>query len=79
MFVEHSLKHFHPSLNIGVEDIRNVWILGDPPVRLSVSLHRGLLAYRLPGSRKRISYRTLKKGLIKKKIIIRQPVPILPF
>ncbi len=43
MFVEHSLKHFHPSLNIGVEDIRNVWLLGDPPVRLPVSLHRGYL------------------------------------
>lgn len=79
MFEEVTIKYFHPILGIGIQDIRNVWLLSDPPVKLPVTLHRGSLAYRLPGSRRRISYRTLKKGLIKKNIVIRQPVQLLPF
>lgn len=79
MFQEIVIKYFHPFYNIGVEDIRNVWLLNHPPVKLSVSLYRGSLIYRLPGSGKRIGYRTLKKGLIKKEIIISQPLYILPF
>jgi len=79
MFEEIILKYFHPGYNIGVKDIRNVWLLNQPPVKLPVTLYRGSLVYRLPGSGKRISYRTLKKDLIKKTIIIRQPVQILPF
>ena len=79
MFEEIILKYFHPGYNIGVEDIRNVWLLNNPPVKLSVTLYRSYLVYRLPDSGKRISYRTLKKGLIKKTIIIRQPVQLLPF
>ena len=78
MFEEIVLKYFHPCYNIEVEDIRNVWLLNHPPVKLPVTLYRGSLVYSLPGSGKRLSYRTLKKGLIKKTIIIRQPVQLLP-
>jgi hypothetical protein len=63
-----------------LQDVRNAWLLSEKPVKLSTSFHRGSLIYRLPGtSGKRISYRTLKKGLIKKKIVINQPVYLLPF
>ena len=73
------IKYLHPVYNIGVEDIRNIWLLNQPPVKLPVSSYRGSLVYRLPSSGKRISYRILKKGLIKKNIVIRLPVKLLPF
>jgi hypothetical protein len=79
MFVEIKVKYFHPGLNLGVQDVRNIWLLANPPVKLTTSLHRGSLVFRLPGSGRRISYKTLKKGLVKKQISIRQPINLLPF
>ena len=76
---EHILKYFHPDLNIGFQDIRNVWLLDEPPVKLQVEIHRGCLVYRLPGSRRRISYNSLKKGLVRKNIIIHTALQLLPF
>ena len=76
-----TIKYFHPALNIGLEDVRNAWLLNGhlPPVKLKTIIHQSLLSYRLPVSGKRISYRTLKKGLIRKQIIIHQPFELLPF
>jgi hypothetical protein len=79
MFEKISIRFFHPVLNLGIADIRNVWYLTNPPVKLKTELHRGSLVFRLHGSNKRVSYRTIKKGLIKKKMIIRLPVQLLPF
>ncbi len=76
-----TIKYYHAALNIGLQDVRNAWLLenNQPPVKLKTIIYQGLLTYRLPVSGKRISYRTLKKGLIKKKIILQQPLYILPF
>jgi hypothetical protein len=76
-----TINYFHASLNIGLQDVRNAWLLesNQPPVKLKTIIYQGLLTYRLPVSGKRVSYRTLKKGLIKKKIILQQPLYILPF
>jgi len=79
MFENITIKYFHPDFKLGVQDIRNVWLLVGKPVKLYTGLHRGNLVFWLPGSGKRISYKTLKKGLIKKTIIIRQPLELLPF
>ena len=79
MFNEIIIQYYHPSLKIGLQDIRNAWMIADKPFKLTTSLHRGRLVFRVPGSGKRISYLTLKKGLIKKRIVIRQPVYLLPF
>ena len=79
MFEELIIRYFNPELKIGLQDIRNAWLIIDKPVKLTTTLHRGNLIYRLPGSGKRISYRTLKKGLTRKRIVIRQPVYLLPF
>lgn len=79
MYTEVILKYFNPLLNIGIQDIRQVWLLSEEPVKLITTLHQGSLAYRIPGSRKRISYRTLKKGLIKKTITLKLAFNILPF
>ena len=72
------LKYFNPGLNIGLVDIKNAWLLSALPVKLRTSVHRGGLVFRLPGPGRRISYCMLKKGLIKKIIII-QPLQLLPF
>ena len=76
-----TIKYFHPDLKIGLEDVRNAWLLleNKSPVQLKTIIHQGHLHYRLPVSGKRISYLTMKKGLIKKQIIIHQPMLLLPF
>ena len=73
------ISYYNPNLKIGLQDVRNAWLLSDSPTKLSTALHRGNLVYRVPGSDKRISYRKLKKGLLKKQIIINQPFHLLPF
>ena len=79
MFDEIVINHYNPFLKVGLQDIRNAWLITDDPVKLNTSLHRGRLVFRIPVSGKRISYHTLKKGLIKKRIIIRKPFYLLPF
>lgn len=79
VFEEIRIKYFHPALNLGMQDIRSVWLLADRPVKLHTCLHRGNLVFRFPGSGKRISYHTLKKGLIRKTIVIKQAINLLPF
>lgn len=79
MYEEIKIKYVHPALQIGIQDIKNAWLLADVPVKLTTTIHRGTLVFRLPVSGKRISYKTLKKGLVKKTIIIKQPLYILPF
>lgn len=76
-----TIKYFHPGLCIGLEDIRTAWLLleNKPPVQLTTVIHQGHLHYRFPVSGRRISYRLLKKGLISKRMIIRQPLDLLPF
>ena len=74
-----TLNYYHPGLNIAMQDVRNVWLLNEKPVKLTASLHRGSLVFRLPHAGRRISYRALKKGLIKKEIIILLPMQLLPF
>ncbi len=79
MYRYFQLRYFHPGLNIGMYNLKNVWLLEPEPLQLTVSVYRGNLIYRVPVTGKRISYRTLKKGLIKKIILIKQPVNLLPF
>ena len=79
MFEDIVIKYINPELQIGIQDIRNVWLLNSKPLKLKTTLHRGNLVFRIPGTRKRISYKMLKSGLIKKQIIIKQPIYLLPF
>jgi hypothetical protein len=73
------IRYVHPELNPGFEDIRNVWLLSNPPVLITACLHRGSLGYRLPRSGRRVSYQTLKKGLHKTDLRLRLPFEPLPF
>lgn len=79
MFENIIIKHVNPELQIGMQDIRNVRLLDKTPLKLITTLHRGSLVFRIPGTRKRVSYKKLKTGLIKKQVIIKQPVYLLPF
>jgi hypothetical protein len=79
MYSEVILKYFNPLLKIGMQDIRQVWLLSNEPVKLITTVHQGNLVYRIPGTRRRISYRSLKKGLVKKTIVLKQSFNILPF
>lgn len=79
MFEVLIIRYFHPVYNIGLQDIRNAWLLEKSPIKLATSVYRGNLIFRLPGSGKRISYRILKKGLVKKTISIRQPLNLLAY
>jgi hypothetical protein len=75
------IKYYHPGFSIGLENVKEAWYLPKdaPPIQLKTIVNQGLLTYRFPFSGKRISYRTLKKGLIKRKIRIRLPIELLPF
>ena len=79
MYEEIIINYFHPAHNIGMQDIRNVWLLEKKTVKLKTTTYRGSLIFRFPKSGRRISYRTLKNGLIRKKIILKFPVELLPF
>jgi hypothetical protein len=76
-----SIKYFHPVLRIGLQDIRNAWLFSanNTPIPLKNIIHQGHLYYRLPVSGKRISYRSLKKGLIKKQILVHLSMQLFPF
>jgi hypothetical protein len=65
---------------IGLENIKEACLLFDikKPVELKTIIYQVNLYYRMPNSGKRISYRTLKKGLVKKNIVIRLSM-LLPF
>jgi len=75
-----AIRYFNPALKIGLEDVRNAWYLADKtPVQLNTILYQGALYFRFPGSGRRISYKQLKKGLIKKQIDLILPLELLPF
>jgi hypothetical protein len=73
------IRFYHPQLCIGIADLKSVWLLKDKPVQLHVTVYRGALVYRVPKTRQRISYRMLKKGLVRTSFIIRRPAYLLPF
>jgi len=75
-----TIKYFNPVLKIGLEHVRNAWYLADKtPVQLTTIIYQGALYFRFPGSGRRINYKQLKKGLIKKQIDLILPLDLLPF
>jgi len=75
-----TIRYFNPILKIGLQDVRNAWYLADQtPIQLTTIIYQGALYFRFPGTGKRVSYKKLKKGLIKKQIILLLPLELLPF
>ena len=69
------VTHINERLHIGVVNWKEVYLLYPEVVALLVEVDRGRLVYRLKGSSRRISYTTLKKGLVKKQRWIKVEVP----
>jgi hypothetical protein len=70
------VKLFNPKYKIGLVNWREAWLFENQfPEKLYTEVHKGKLVFRRKGSTARVSYRRLKKGLIKKIIIIKQPLP----
>ena len=68
------LKYWNAQLNIGVANWKNVYQFPQKQI-MQTEIHQGKLCYRLKGSSKRTSYNMIKKGLIKKQIIIKEGLP----
>jgi hypothetical protein len=71
------IKLFNPKLNIGLVNWREAWLFSSEyPEKLFIEVHKGKLVFRQRGSSVRISYQQIKKGLIKKEMMIKeQPLP----
>ena len=71
------INYFNPIFNIGLSNWREAWLLsGKYPEKLNTELYRNKLVYRKRGTNKRISYQQIKKGLIKKIMILsEEPLP----
>ena len=69
------LKYFNERLNIAMSDWKIVYLLDRSPAQLFPEVERGRLVYRAKGSVKRISYATIKKGLVRKQVIIKEQLP----
>lgn len=68
-------KYYNASLNVAVANWREVYLL--PDTRLLVEYQAGQIRYREPGSTSRFSYGQLKKGLIRKQVVIKEYSPFL--
>lgn len=79
IYSEIRLKWYHPAFNIGMADLKSAWLLNEEPIALIVTVYRGRLTYRIPKTRKRISYAQIKDGLVKTARTIQQPSNTLPF
>ena len=75
MLQEIKLRYFNESLQIGMINWREVYLLEPEIVKLNVEVDKGRLVYRATGSNKRISYKRLKKGLKKRSFSIFEEVP----
>jgi hypothetical protein len=69
------LKYINKNLQIGLVNWREAYLLHPEIIRLNVEVDRGRLVYRIKGKNRRISYKRVKKGLIRTSIWIIQQVP----
>lgn len=69
------LKLVNENLHIGLVDWRQVYVIYPQVIQLNPEVDRGRLVYRAKGSKKRISYLQIKKGLIKKNYSIHMDFP----
>jgi len=63
-------KYFNPQLNIGMFDLKNLYLLNPELMKLIPEVYKAKLVFRIPGSSKRISYSKIEKGLFKNPFFI---------
>ena len=69
------LKYVNDRINIGMVDVKEVYCLFPEITKLQPEVFRGKLVYRAKGSSQRVSYLQLKKGLVKRRLVIEVQVP----
>ena len=67
-------KLYNPRLNIAVVSWREVYQMPDAYL-YKVEYHCGQISYRLNGENKRVSYRQLKSGLVKRTVVVAFALP----
>jgi hypothetical protein len=70
-----TLKYQHPTRNIGLNSWREVYLLGPILTQLIAEICRGKLIYRAKGSSRRFSYDQIKRGLVKRNMVVVEEVP----
>ncbi|MDB5199253.1 MAG: hypothetical protein JWO92_1216 [Chitinophagaceae bacterium] len=61
-----NFKYLNAQLNIGVVDLKNVYLISPTFQKLLREVYKGKLVFRIKGSSKRISYNRIKKNLVRK-------------
>ena len=69
------LYYINHRLQIGLSDVKHAYLLAPGFTPLITEVYKGNLVYRVKGTTKRISYKELKKDLVKKRKTIEQKVP----
>ena len=69
------LKLINEKLGIGMVNWKEVYIYSPRQIKMIPEVDRGRLVYRAKGSERRISYQMIKKGLIKKEVLIKEEFP----
>ena len=69
------LKYLNTQLNIGMFDLKNVYLLSASAIKLIPEVYKAKLVFRIRGSSKRISYTQIKKGLIRKDFYVTESQP----
>jgi hypothetical protein len=69
------LKYINQQLNIGMSDLKSVYLLSPELIKLIPEVYKAKLVYRLKGSSKRITYSLIKKGLLKKSFYVIKTLP----
>ncbi|MEJ8819145.1 hypothetical protein [Lacibacter sp. H407] len=69
------LTYYNPVYNIAFSNWRELYLLTQNGgfEMLAVEVYQGQLAYRSKGSHKRITWRNIKKGLLKKEVLLYLP------
>jgi hypothetical protein len=68
-------KYYNSRLQIGMSNIKHVYLLEPKLTQLNPEVYKGKLVYRAKGSSRRINYVQIKKGLIKKDFYVLEEVP----
>lgn len=72
-------KYWNPDLQIAFYSWQQVYLIDKKQKEVKPEFYKGNLVYRIPGSYKRISYTSIKKGIIRKNISVVVPFRLLPF
>jgi hypothetical protein len=69
------LRYINERLQVGMVDIKHVYLLSPQLTPLRPEVYKGNLVYRAKGSSRRISYDQIKKGLVKRSFVVKEDVP----